>query len=89
MEQKKPRRFHLFPQAAKTKFYLGAWWIFEAIMIETPIFFYIASKYEVEILGPVNIIYFISSLLAVIYGAICMGLGYRQWSLEKFAKKPL
>lgn len=89
MEQKKPRKFSIFPQSAKAKLLLGAWWVFEAIMIETPIFFYIASKYEIEILGPINIIYFLSSLFAVVYGAICAGLGYRQWSLEKFAKKPL
>lgn len=86
-QQKKPRRF--FPVSAKAKLILGAWWIIEAILIETPLFFFIASKYEVEILGPINIIYFFSSFGTVIYGTICLGLGYRQWSLEKFAKKPL
>lgn len=89
MEQKKPRRFHWFPISAKAKFYLGLWWIIEAILIETPLFFLVATKYEQQIIGPINTIYFISSLLAVSYGTICLGYGYYQWSLEKFAKKPL
>lgn len=86
---KLPEPFSWFPKSAKAKLILGAWWIFEPIMIETPLFYYITTPFEQQILGPWNIVYFLSSLLAVVYGTICLGFGYAQWNREHFAKKPL
>lgn len=89
MEQKKSRYLILFPKSAKARMIIGAWWILETILIETPLYYSISTPYEQQILGPINILYFVSSLFAALYGAICLGLGYWKWSRERPWKKPL
>jgi hypothetical protein len=89
MEQKKSRFINLFPQSANARMLLGAWWIFEAIMIETPLFYLLTNPAEQQLLGPINVIYFLSSLAAVLYGTVCFGLGYFKWSRNKRVKKIL
>jgi hypothetical protein len=80
---------NLFPQSASAKMLLGAWWIFEAIVIETPLFYILTSPAQQQLLGPINVIYFLSSLAAVLYGTVCFGLGYFSWSRAKRVKKIL
>ena len=62
MEQKKSRYLILFPKSAYARMILGAWWIAETILIETPLFYAITTPAEQQLLGPINILYYISSL---------------------------
>jgi hypothetical protein len=79
----------IFPASSITKLVLGAWWIVEPFIIELPIASAFLTKYQWEILGPINIALFLSTLFAVTYGALCLGAGYVQWMSEHAAKKKL
>lgn len=79
----------IFPSDSKPKILLGLWWIIEPFLIELPIAQALLPTYYWEILGPINIGLFISTMFAVIYGSLCFGAGYVQWMNERAKKKPI
>ena len=74
--------FKYFPESAKTKLLLGILWISEPFLIELPIANLFLTKYQWEIIGPINVMLILSTLFATIYGTLCLGAGYVQYSRE-------
>ena len=72
--------FHVIPipERAWVKIAIGLLWFGEA-SLETYIFYNVAPKYIVQIIGPIDIFVFLSTYFAVFIGAIHFGLGIAQF----------